>query len=70
VGLGGEQADHQREAHIIPPPHLVQERLVGRDNDVQAVQRVAGDGPRVRAVGDGELLIAGRAAEELAGGQR
>jgi hypothetical protein len=59
VGLGGEQADHQREAHIITPAHRVQERLVGRDDEVQAVQRVADDGLRVRAVGDGEFVAAG-----------
>src|SRR5262249_46706045 len=63
----GEQADHQREAHVIASPHLVQERLVRGDDDVQALQRVADDGPRVRAVGDGELVAAGGAVDELAG---
>jgi hypothetical protein len=67
VGLRGEQADHQREAHIIPSPHRVQERLVGGNKDAQAVKRVAGDGPRVGAVGDGELGAGWCAVEELAG---
>jgi hypothetical protein len=50
MGLRGEQADDEREAHVIAAPNLVQEVLVRRDDDVQALQRVAGDSPRVRAV--------------------
>src|SRR5260370_32664412 len=65
VGLGAKQADDEREAHIIPPPYLVQERLICLDDDVEALQRVGGDGPRVRAVRDRELGVAGGAFEEL-----
>src|SRR6266480_5843019 len=67
VGLGGEQADDEGEAHVVASAYLVQEGLVGGDDGVQALQRVAGDRPGVRAVGDGELVVAGGAVEELAG---
>ena len=67
VGLGGEQADDEGEAHVVASAYLVQEGLVGGDDNVQALQRVAGDRPGVGAVGDGELVIAGGAVEELPG---
>ena len=51
--LGGEQADDEGEAHVVAATYLVQEGLVGGDDDVQALQRVAGDRPGVGAVGDG-----------------
>jgi hypothetical protein len=47
VGLGGEQADHQDEAHVIVPAYLVEERLVCGDDDVEALHRVGDDRARV-----------------------
>jgi hypothetical protein len=47
VRLGGKQADNQREAHIVTSSGLVKEVLVGRDDEVEALQRVGDDGPRV-----------------------
>jgi hypothetical protein len=67
MGLGGEQADDEGEAHVVASAYLVQEGLVGSEDGVQALQRVAGDRPRVRAIGDGELVVAGGAVEELPG---
>src|SRR5438094_9034478 len=67
MGLRGEQADDEREAHVIAAPNLVQEVLVRRDDNVQALQRVAGDSPRVRAVRDRKLDASGGAVEELPG---
>src|SRR5215472_6854144 len=46
VGLGGEQADDEREAHVVVSPYLVQEGLVCSDDDVKALERVGGDCPR------------------------
>ena len=63
----GEQADDEREAYGIGAPSLVQEILVRRDDDVHALQRLAGDGPRVRAVRDRDLGAAGGTVEELPG---
>jgi len=65
--LRGQQADDEREAHVIAVPKLIQEVLVRRDDDVQALQRVVGDSARVRAVRDRELGAAGGAVEELPG---
>jgi len=65
MGLRGEQADNKREAHVIAAPNLVQEVLICRDDDVQALQRVADNSPRVRAVRDRELGATGGAVEEL-----
>ena len=65
MGLRGEQANDEREAHVIAAPDLVQEVLVRRDDDVQALQRVAGDSPRVRAIRDRELGAAGGSVEDL-----
>jgi len=47
VGLGGEQADDQGEAHVVASAYLVQEVLVGIDDGVEALEPVGDDGPRV-----------------------
>ena len=40
MGLGAEQPDDERGAHVIPSPRLVQESLVRRDDAVELPQRM------------------------------
>jgi hypothetical protein len=40
MGLGAGQPDDEYGAHVIPSPHLVQESLVCRNDDVEVPQRV------------------------------
>src|ERR1039457_2314168 len=67
VGFGGEQLQHEVEADVVGAADLIQERLVGGDDDVQPLQAVFADRRDVGAVGEGELRGAGTAVEQLAG---
>lgn len=67
MGLGGQELDHEGEAHIVARPHMVEECLIGGDDDGEAQQRIAGYRTGVGAVRDRELALAGRAVDKLPG---